>query len=78
MDKVSTHCTSKKVMKYFKDNKDKPISVYLPNESPGFMVIKKIWKIAKRGLLVLKYYSSFAELKDKMSRYFRIKIVHNL
>ena len=37
------------------------------------MVMEKVWNIAKRDLLVLKYYSSFADLKNKISGYFRTK-----
>jgi hypothetical protein len=37
------------------------------------MVMEEIWNIAKRDLLVLKYYPSFADLKIKISAYFRIK-----
>jgi hypothetical protein len=29
------------------------------------MVMEEVWNIAKRDLLVLKYYSSFAYLKTK-------------
>ena len=35
--------------------------------------MEEIWNIAKRDLLVLKYYPSFADLKDKISEYFRTK-----
>ncbi len=58
MDKASQHYKSKKVIQYFEDNKDTLIPVYLPNASPEFMVMEQIWNIAKRDLLVLKYYSS--------------------
>ncbi len=73
MDKATPHYTCKKVIKYFEDNKDTLIPVYLPTASPEFMVIEKVWSIAKRDLLVLKYYASFADLKNKISRYFRTK-----
>ncbi len=73
MDKATPHYTCKKVIKYFEDNKDKLIPVYLPTASPEFMVMEQIWNIAKQDLLVLKYYSSFAYLKNKISRYFRTK-----
>ncbi len=73
MDKASQHYKSKKVLKYFEDNKDTLISIYLPTASPEFMIMEEIWNIAKRDLLILKYYSSFADLKDKISRYFRTK-----
>jgi transposase len=73
MDKASPYYTCKKVIKYFEDNKDMLIPVYLPTASPEFMVMEKVWNIAKQDLLVLKYYSSFADLKNKISQYFRTK-----
>ena len=73
MDKASPHYKSKKVLKYFEENKDTLIPVYLPTASPEFMVMEEVWNIAKRDLLVLKYYSSFADFKEKISCYFRTK-----
>jgi len=73
MDKASPHYKSKKVIKYFEENKDRLIPIYLPTASPEFMVMEEVWNIAKRDLLVLKYYSSFADLKNKISGYFRTK-----
>ena len=73
MDKASQHYKSKKVLKYFEENKDTLIPVYVPTASPEFMVMEEIWNIAKQDLLVLKYYSSFADLKNKASKYFRTK-----
>ncbi|HXT84551.1 MAG TPA: hypothetical protein VN704_09535, partial [Verrucomicrobiae bacterium] len=54
-------------------NKDSLIPIYLPKASPEFMVMEEIWKIAKQDLFVLQYYSSFADLKNKISKYFRTK-----
>ncbi len=73
MDKASHHYKSKKVLKYFEENKDTLIPVYLPTASPEFMVIEEVWNIAKRDLLILKYYQSFADFKNKISKYFRTK-----
>ncbi|MER5174649.1 MAG: transposase [Candidatus Nitrosocosmicus sp.] len=74
MDKASPHYKSKKVRKYFEENKDILIPAYLPTASPPeFMVMEEIWNISKLDLLVLKYYSSFADLKNKISIYFRTK-----
>ena len=73
MDKASQHYKSKKVLKYFEENKDTLIPVYVPTASPEFMVMEEIWNMAKRDLLVLKYYSSFTDLKNKTSKYFRTK-----
>jgi hypothetical protein len=49
------------------------IPVYLPTASPEFMVLEEIWHIAKNDLLVLQYYSSFIDFKNKISTYFRTK-----
>ena len=71
MDKASPHYKSKKILNYFERNKDTLIPVYLPTASPEFMVMEEVWNIAKRDLLVLQYYQSFTDLKNKISRYFR-------
>ena len=73
MDKASPHYKSKKVKAYFDENKDTLIPEYLPTASPEFMMMEEVWNIAKRGLLVLKHYSSFEDFKDKVSQYFRTK-----
>ena len=73
MDKTSPHYKSKKVKAYFEENRDMLIPKYLPIASPEFMVMEEIWNIAKRDLFVLKYYASFADLKNKISVYFRTK-----
>ena len=73
MDKASPHHKSKKVRKYFEENKDTLIPIYLPTASPEFMVMEEVWNIAKRDLFVLQYYQSFEDLKIKISEYFRTK-----
>ena len=73
MHKASPHYKSKKVQKYFEDNKDTLIPVFLPTASPEFMVMEEVWNISKRDLLILKYYASFTDLKNKISTYFRTK-----
>jgi len=70
---ISPHYKSKKVQKYLEENRDTLIPVYLPTASPEFMVMEEVWNIAKRDLFILKYYSSFADFKEKISRYFRTK-----
>jgi len=35
--------------------------------------MEEVWNIAKQDLLVLKYYPSFADLKKRISCYFRTK-----
>ncbi len=37
------------------------------------MVLEEVWHIAKNDLLVLQYYSSFTDLRNKISTYFRTK-----
>jgi hypothetical protein len=74
LDKAKQHYKSKKVLKYFANNKDSLIPVYLPTVSPvEFMVLEEIWHIAKNDLLVLQYYSSFTDFIIKISTYFRTK-----
>ena len=73
MDKASPHHKSKKVLKYFEENRDTLIPVYLPTASPEFMVMEEVWNMAKRDLLVINYYPSFADFKEKISAYFRTK-----
>ena len=58
---------------YLEENRDTLVSVYLPTASPEFMMLEEVWNIAKRDLLLLKYYSSFDEFKEKISLYFRTK-----
>src|SRR4051812_18753695 len=76
MDKASPHYRSKMVQKYLEENKDTLIPVYLPTASPEFMVMEEVWNIAKRDLFVLQYYQSFADLKNRISLYFRTKRFH--
>ncbi|MGZ8890875.1 MAG: transposase [Nitrososphaeraceae archaeon] len=73
LDKAKQHYKSKKVLQYFADNKDSLIPVYLPTASPEFMILEEIWHIAKNDLLVLQYYSSFIDFKNKISTYCRTK-----
>ena len=76
MDKAKQHHKSKKVLEYFNENKDTLIPVYQPTASPEFMVLEKIWNIAKNDMLVLQYYSSFTDFRNKLSLYFRTKRFH--
>ena len=73
MDKASPHYKSRRVKDYFEENKDTLIPAYLPTASPEFMILEEVWNIAKQDLLLLKYYSSFDEFKEKISLYFRTK-----
>jgi hypothetical protein len=63
MDKASPHHRSSKAKKYFEGNNDTLIPACLPTASPAeFMILEEAWNIAKRDLLVLSYYPSFADL----------------
>jgi transposase len=73
LDKAPQHYKSRKVKDYLKENKDTLIPVYLPTASPEFMMLEGVWNIAKHDLLVLEYYSSFEDFKQKISIYFRTK-----
>ncbi len=74
MDKASPHYKAKKIIRYLEENKDTLIPGYLPTTaSQEFMVMEEIWNMAKRNILVLKYYTSFADWKNKTSTYFRTK-----
>ena len=65
MDKASPHYKSKKVLKYFEENKDTLISVYLPTASPEFMVMEEVWNIAKQDLLVTEILSIICRFEEK-------------
>jgi hypothetical protein len=69
MDKASPHYKSKKLRSYFKENKDTLVPIYLSTTaSPKFMMMEEeVWNIAKRDQLVLQYYQSFEDLKEKKS-----------
>ena len=73
MDKASPHYRSRRVIKYLEENKDTLIPVYLPTASPEFMVMEEVWNMAKNDLLVLSYYPSFADFKNRISRIFQDK-----
>ena len=73
LDKAKQHYKSKKVLQYFDKYKKNLIPVYLPTASPEFMVLEEIWHIAKNDLLILQYYPSFTDFKNKISIYFRTK-----
>jgi transposase len=61
------------VKDYLEENKNTLIPVYLPTASPEFMMLEEVWNIAKQDLLVLGYYSSFKDFRQKVSEYFRTK-----
>ena len=67
MDKASPHYKSKNVQKYFEENIDTLIPVYLRTASPEFMVMEEICNIAKRDLFVIQFYQTFADLKNRIT-----------
>ncbi len=67
------HYKSRRVKDYLEENKDTLIPVYIPTASPEFMMLEEVWNIAKQDLLVLKYYSSFEDFRQRISEYFRTK-----
>jgi hypothetical protein len=73
LDKAKQHYKSQKVLRYFDKYKKVLIPVYLPTASSEFMVLEEVWHISKNDLLVLQYYSSFTDFKNKISSYFRTK-----
>ncbi len=73
MDKAPPHYKSRRVKDHLEENRDTLVPVYLPTASPEFMILEEVWNIAKQDLLLLKYYSSFDEFKEKISLYFRTK-----
>ena len=73
MDKASPHYKSKWLKDYLEENEDTLVPVYLPTASPEFMMLEEVWNIAKHDLLVLQYYSSFEDFRQRISEYFRTK-----
>ena len=73
LDKAPPHYKSKKVRQYFEEHKHDMIPVWLPTASPEFMVLEECWNISKDDLLVLTYYSSFADFVKRIGQYFRTK-----
>jgi transposase len=73
LDKAPQHYKSRKIRKYFEEHRDSLIPVYLPTASPEFMVLEECWSISKDDLLVLTYYKSFTEFRNRLGQYFRTK-----
>ena len=73
LDKSPQHYKSHKIKKYFEEHKDSLIPIYLPTASPEFMVLEECWNISKNDLLVLAYYSAFAEFRIRLGQYFMTK-----
>ena len=72
LDKAGPH-RSEKVKGYFMKHKDSLIPVWIPTASPEFMALEECWNISKDQLLVLSYYSSFKEFRERIGEYLRTK-----
>ena len=70
---TTPHYKSRRVKDYLEENKDTLIPVYIPTASPEFMMLEEVWNIDKQDLLVLKYYPSFEDFRQRISEYFRTK-----
>jgi hypothetical protein len=74
LDKAPQHYKSQKIRHYLENHKDVLIPVWLPpTASPEFMILEEYWNISKNDLLVCRYYQSFTDFTNKISRYFRTK-----
>ena len=73
LDKATPHHKSEKVRGYFERHVDALIPIWLPTASPEFMVLEGCWNISKDDLLVLNYYSSFPDFKERIGEHFRTK-----
>jgi hypothetical protein len=73
LDKAAPHYKSLKIRRYLEEHKQHLIPIWLPTASPEFMVLEECWNISKNDLLVLTYYSSFKDFRNRISTYFRTK-----
>lgn len=73
LDKASPHFKSEVVQEYFAKHAESLIPIWLPTASPEFMPLEGCWDISKDDLLVLSYYSSFGEFRERIGEYFRTK-----
>ncbi len=71
LDKAAPHYKSQKIRTYFDEHQNDLIPVWLPTASPEFMALEECWNISKNELLVLSYYPSFTDFKNKVVIYFR-------
>ncbi len=75
LDKATQHQTEE-VLSYFESHERTLVPIWVPKASPEFMPLEECWNISKDDLLVLRYYSSFPDFKEKIGEYFRTKRFH--
>jgi hypothetical protein len=61
------------VLSYFERHERTLVQVWEPRASPEFMPLEECWHVSKDDLLVLRYYSSFPDFKERIGEYFRTK-----
>jgi transposase len=75
LDKATQHQTEE-VLSYFEAHEDSLVPIWVPKASPEFMPLEECWNISKDDLLVLRYYSSLPDFKERLGEYFRTKRFH--
>ncbi len=75
LDKAMQHQTEE-VLSYFEAHEDTLVPIWVPRASPEFMPLEECWNISKDDLLVLRYYSSFPDFRERIGEYFRTKRFH--
>lgn len=75
LDKASQHQTEE-VLSYFESHAETLVPIWVPRASPEFMPLEGCWNISKDDILVLTYYSSFPDFKERIGEYFRTKRFH--
>jgi hypothetical protein len=75
LDRAMQHQTEK-VFSYLEAHEDTIVPIWMPRASPEFMPLEECWHISKDDLLVLRYYSSFPDFKERIGEYFRTKRFH--
>ena len=67
LDKATQHQTEE-VLTYFEAHEETLVPIWVPRASPEFMPLEECWNVSKNDLLVLRYYSSFPDFKEKIGR----------
>src|ERR1700730_15437923 len=67
LDRATQHQTEE-VLSYFEAHEDTLVPIWVPRASPEFMPLEECWNVSKNDLLVLRYYSSFPDFKEKIGR----------
>jgi len=75
LDRATQHQTEE-VLSYFERHERTLAPIWVPKASPEFMPLEECWNVSKDDLLVLRYYSSFPDFKERIAEYFRTKRFH--